>query len=53
MNKVIAGQITGKQYRMRGLIADYTVNAANSFALALLVCIALRIINLKISKGFT
>ena len=53
MNKYIAKEITREQFKTRGLITDYTANLLNSMVLGLLVYIALKMINQKITKGST
>ncbi|MBI5076476.1 MAG: hypothetical protein HZB62_15095 [Nitrospirae bacterium] len=53
MNKVITKEISRDQFRTQGQFIDYIANFLNSLALGLLVYIALKIINQKITKGST
>jgi hypothetical protein len=52
-NKLITKEINRDQFVTQGLITDYTARLLNSILLGLLVYIALRIINRKITRGST
>jgi hypothetical protein len=53
INKVITKEISRDQFVTQGLTIDYTARLMNSLFLGLLVYIALKIINRKITKGST
>ena len=53
IKKVINKEISRDQFFTQGVVIDYTVRFLNSLSLGLLLYIALRIINRKITKGST